>query len=105
VSLTPTQLSCKHLRDNGWTLEVVERYNQFACRRNDLFGFIDILAVRGPETLAVQTTTYPNVPSRVNKIADSEHVAAIREAGWTIHVHGWTKEHGRWILKRVVNVS
>jgi carbonic anhydrase len=106
VTATPTTLSLRHLRDDGWLAEKVERpYNQFTKRTNDLFGFIDILAVRGDETLAVQTTSVDHVSHRVTKIADSPNVAAVREAGWRIVVHGWVKKQGRWVLAREVDVS
>lgn len=103
--MSPTQRSLKHLRDEGWTAQVVEKWVPQARRRVDLFGFIDVLAVRGSETLAVQTTSGSNVSARVAKIADHENVGAVREAGWGIHVHGWRKNSkGRWVL-RVVDIS
>ena len=103
--MTPTQLTLRHLRADGWTAEVVERWNPHARVRHDLFGFVDVLAVRGPDTLAVQTTSAANVPSRVRKIADSPTIPAIREAGWSIHVHGWAKKKNRWVLAREIDVS
>lgn len=105
MTLTPTQLSLRHLRADGWTAEVVERRVPFQNVTQDLFGFIDILAVRGADTLAVQTTSAANVASRVKKIALCQHVGAVREAGWAIFVHGWSKKNGRWQLTREVNVS
>jgi len=102
---SPTQRSLKKLRAEGWTAEVVERRNPRLPITHDLFGFIDILAIREGETLAVQTTSGSNVSSRVRKIADAEHLAAVRSAGWCIHVHGWRKNaRGRWEC-RVVDCS
>lgn len=103
--MTPTQLSLRHLRADGYLAEVTERWNPHARVRNDLFGFIDILAVRGPETLAVQTTSAANVSARIRKISDAPTVAAVREAGWTIRVHGWAKVGNRWQLKRDEDLS
>jgi hypothetical protein len=110
--VTPTQLTLRHLRAEGWPLvEVVERWNPHACIRHDLFGFVDVLAVRGPgefgpaETLAVQTTTADNVAARIRKIAEHPNVDAVREADWTIRVHGWAKKSGRWVLARDVDLS
>ena len=103
--MTPTQLTLRHLRNDGWTAEVVEKWNPHAQVRNDLFGFVDVLAVRGPETLAVQTTSAANVSARVRKIADSPTIGAVREAGWRILVHGWAKKSNRWVLAREVDVS
>jgi hypothetical protein len=103
--LSPTQRSLAHLRADGYTVEVVEHWNPHARIRQDLFGCIDLLALRGDETLAVQTTT-TGVAARVRKIADNPHLPAMRAAGWTIHVHGWRKSSvtKKWTL-RTVDVS
>lgn len=84
---------------------VTEKWNQFARIRQDLFGLVDVLAVRRGETLAVQCTSDDggNVSSRVNKIADHENTPRLREAGWRLEVHGWKK--GRRGMPRVVDCS
>lgn len=105
MSGSPTQRSLAHLRAEGWTAQVVEKYNPHARVYNDLFGFIDIIAVRGQLTFAVQTTTAANVAARVKKIRASEHFPRVREAGWIVVVHGWDKRKGRWVLARDVNVK
>jgi len=104
MATSPTQLSKKHLEAQGYTVAVTEHWNSFARIRQDLFGFIDLLALRGDETLAVQTTSHSNVSARVKKIADHDNVDAVRKANWRIEVHGWYKENGRWKLK-VVDIS
>jgi hypothetical protein len=101
---SPTQRSLKYLRDDGWTVAIVEHWNSFVRKRYDLFGIIDLLCVKDGVTMGVQTTSYSNVSARVKKIADSEHIAALREAEWIIHVHGWHKVGHRWQV-RVVDVS
>lgn len=101
-----TQLTMRHLRKQGWPLvEKVEHYDVYQHRTHDLFGFIDIIAVRRNETLGVQTTSYQHVGERVTKIAEHPNVAAVREAGWVLKVHGWRKVKGRWVLAREVDVS
>jgi hypothetical protein len=105
MTLSPTKLTLRHLREQGYTAEIVERWNSHAGVRQDLLGFIDVLALRGAETLAVQTTSASNVASRVKKIALCQHIGAVREAGWAIHVHGWAKKAGRWTLAQDVDVS
>jgi hypothetical protein len=106
AGVTPTQLTLRHLRANDWPLvEVVERWNPHARIRQDLFGFVDVIAVRRDETIAVQTTSAANVASRVRKIADHPNIGVVREAGWKIVVHGWAKKSGRWVLTREVDVS
>ena len=97
MATSPTQLSLKKLREEGYiTIQVVEYWNSFARRRIDLFGFIDILAIKDGEVLAIQTTTVGNAGARVKKIANHENVAEVRKANWTIHVHGWHKVDGKW---------
>ena len=81
--------------------EVVERWNPHARIRQDLFGVIDIVALGDGVTLGVQATSAGNVSSRVRKIAESPHVAAIREANWRIEVWGWSKKAGRWTVRKV----
>lgn len=102
--MSPTERSLKALRAAGYTAVVVEKWNAHIRRRQDLFGFIDILALRDGETLAVQTTSGSNVAARVAKIADHENTAAVRKAGWRIEVHGWRKLKAGW-ANRVVDVS
>lgn len=101
MATSPTQRSLKLLREKGYTVAVVEHWNSFVNKRFDLFGFIDLLALKDGETLAVQTTSYSNVSARINKIADHENVAAVRKAGWSIHVHGWHKVGRFWQVREV----
>lgn len=105
MSESPTKLTLRHLRAQGYTCQVVEVWNPHARIRQDLFGVVDVLALRGAETLAVQTTSASHVADRVRKIAESEHIGAIREAGWRFLVHGWAKVGNRWTLTREVDVS
>jgi hypothetical protein len=98
--MSPTQRTLAHLRDGGCQLvQVVEKWNPHARIRQDLFGFVDVLAIRDGQTIAVQTTSSSNISSRLKKIADSESIAHIRKAGWTVLVHGWRKNSkNRWVL-------
>jgi hypothetical protein len=105
ASKSPTQLSLAKLREEGYIVDVVERWIPGANIRKDLYGFIDILALKGKETLAVQTTSAGNMSARCKKIADHENVGAVREAGWTIHVHGWHQDDKRKWHCKVKDVS
>ena len=91
MKTSPTQLSLKELRKTCTAVQVVERWNPHAKIRQDLFGFVDILALNGAETIAVQSTSWANTGARAKKIAESDHVAAVREAGWRVLIHGWRK--------------
>jgi hypothetical protein len=94
--MSPTQRSLKKLRDAGWTVAVVERWNPYARVRQDLFGFADLLAFKGDVTLAVQTTSGANCAKRLAKIL------ACPSAGFwlasttrKIVIHGWAKRGPR----------
>jgi hypothetical protein len=105
ASKSPTQLSLAKLREEGYIVDVVERWIPGANIRKDLYGFIDIIALKGKETLVVQTTSASNLSARCKKIADHENVGAVREAGWTIHVHGWHQDDKRKWHCKVKDVS
>jgi len=63
---------------------VVEKWNPHARIRQDLFGILDLVAIKEGETLGVQTTTLGNVSSRLDKITQSEATPILREANWRI---------------------
>ena len=95
--MTPTARSLVKLKAEGWRVAVVERWNPHARIRQDLFGVVDILAIREGETLAIQATSGSNVSARIKKIADAAATADILAAGWRFEVHGWRKaSNGRW---------
>lgn len=103
---SPTQRSLKWLRDKGYKVAITEHWNQWAKVRQDLFGFVDLLAVTEEgmgsmaHTLAVQTTSYSNMSARITKIRDSEYYHVLKQCGWLIQVHGWKKnKSNRWEVK------
>jgi len=102
---SPTSRTLAVLREQGYTVAIVEKWNPHARIRQDLFGFIDILAIKRDETLAVQATA-SGVSTRIKKIMDSELLPKVREAGWKIQVWGWTKSQkdGKYKL-RIEDIS
>ena len=99
---SPTQRSLKAMRDLGYTAEVTEKWNQWAKIRQDLFGFVDILAVGNGATIGVQTTSYSNMSARVKKIKALDVYTTLLASGWKIVVHGWKKnKSNRWEVKEV----
>jgi len=94
--MTPTQRSLKKLRSEGWFVALTEHWNPFAKVKQDLFGFIDILAIRGDETLAVQTTSGDHVSHRLEKINACQAASFWRESPTRkIVIHGWRKVGSR----------
>lgn len=108
MPVSPTQRSLKWLDDRGWLTAIVEKWNAFAKVKQDLFGFIDLLAVKTPDgILGVQTTSGSNVAARIEKILASRNLVPWLGAGGRVEVHGWRKigpRGGRkvWKLRRVV---
>jgi len=104
MTISPAELTLRDLRNQGYRAQVVEKWNPHARVRQDLFGIIDVLAIGRNETIAVQSTTKHNLKARIKKIAESESIGDIREAGWTVLVHGWHQPKGkgtRWQLVEV----
>ncbi len=100
ASNSPTQRSLKLLRARGYVAEVTEKWNPYAGIRQDLWGFVDILAIREGEILGVQTTSGSHVAERINKIAASPLIATVLSAGVKVVVHGWDKKGARGKVKR-----
>lgn len=101
MAISPTQLTLKLLREDGWTVEVVEKWIPGANIRKDLFGFIDLVALKDGQTLGVQATSYSNISARVKKIESAELLSAVRKASWQVWVIGWRKQNNRWVHKIV----
>lgn len=102
---SPTQRTLKLLREEGSELvQVVERWNQFAQVRQDLFGIIDVLAVQGKTVIAVQATSRSNVSDRIKKILTHDSYPILRKLpNWRIEVHGWDKgPNGRYRVRREI---
>lgn len=92
---SPTSRTLKRLRKDGWTAAVTERWNPHAHIRQDLFGFIDVLAIH-PErgTLAIQATSGSNLSKRVAKIRAEANALIWLHAGRGYHqieVWAWRK--------------
>ena len=103
--MSPTQRSLAYLRKLGYHVSIVEHFNHWTKRRNDLWGFADLLAIRPGEVLAVQVTSGSNVSARVKKIAEHENTPLVREAGIRIEVQGWTKKKDGKYQIRVIDLS
>lgn len=102
--MSPTEYVLRELRKDGWLAEVVEKWIPMARVRRDLFGVLDIVALRDGITKGVQATSKSNMASRIKKIAEAEATPLLRRAGWQLEVWGTYKEKNRW-KARIVDVS
>lgn len=121
---SPTERVLKYLKTRGFTVGITEHWSQFGGaqkpdgsfigRRNDLFGFIDMIALKDEQTIAIQCTAVSGMLSRYKKILGQEKIdpkfddkkmnkamdaarkrrAAARaclKAGWRIVIYGHDK--------------
>lgn len=90
---SPTKRSLKLLRDDNWTVQITERWNPFAKVRQDLLGFIDLIAISPTRGIVgVQTTTSANLANRITKIKAEPRAAIWLASGGRIVCHGWSKK-------------
>lgn len=113
MKASPTSRSLKHLRAQGWTAQVVERWIPGANLRKDLFGGIDIVAIGGTDeigpmfdTVGVQSTSDSNVAARREKMLAIPELKLWLECGNQLVIHGWAKKGPRgkpkvWTLREV----
>lgn len=100
MPISPAQRSLKYLRDKGYTVAITEKWNPHARVRQDLFGFVDLLAVRDGQTLAVQTTSASNLADRRKKVIEHENLPILLSAGWQVVIHGWRKNSQKhWVVR------
>lgn len=97
---SPTARTLAWLKDSGYLAGVVERHNTFSGKKTDLFGFVDIVAVKNTETVGVQATSGAHVAERVAKIVALDTARTWLDGGRRILVVGWRRyrkpEDGRW---------
>jgi hypothetical protein len=105
---SPTARTLARLRADGWTAGLVERFNTHAGVRQDLFGFIDVLAITaGQRPLAIQATTAANAAARLAKARALPAQRTWLAAGCRFEVWGWARrgprgKRKRWTASRFV---
>lgn len=87
------------LEKNGYRTARVEFYNTFSHRKNDLFGFADILAFlpNTPGTVLSQVTSQGHASDRRKKILSNPIARQWLEAGNIIRIDLWSKKKNRWV--------
>lgn len=100
---SPTARTLERLRKEGYTCQVVEKWQAFSKRRIDLFGVIDIVAVI-PGTvgvLGIQATSRGNVKARITKSLAEPKLLTWLQAKNEFEVWGWGKLKAGWTLNVV----
>lgn len=104
--MSPTQRTLKYLRSRGDVAAITEHWNPFAKIRQDLLGFIDLLAISQRNLIGIQTTSGANHNARKNKILASPLSRLWLETGNAIEVWSWSKKKVKrggkalqWVVK------
>lgn len=90
---SPTQQTLGFFRDREIPIQVVERWNQHAGVRVDLFGVIDCVAISPKGICGVQTTAISSMSARRAKIRESETARKWLVAGGLLYLQGWQRRH------------
>lgn len=87
---SPTQRSKAYAESLGYQVAIVERWNQWAKVRQDLYGFIDLLCLKeGACLIAIQATSTGNMNSRIAKIKTLPASWKWITSGNRLEVWGW----------------
>ena len=95
MATTPTQRTIKALRDQGMTCGIVEKFNPHVGPhgiRQDLFGFIDIIALDVEQIVAIQSCGQ-SFSEHLKKIVNECGEVAEQwiASGGRIELWGWRK--------------
>ena len=86
---TPTVLTLRALRERGFTCAIVEHWNSFANIRQDMYGFIDVIAIKPELIIGVQCCDHSNLAAHRKKIKVNKNAPIWLEAGREIEIWSW----------------
>ena len=94
---SPVSRTLSWLRKQGYVAEVTEKWNPFSRTRKDLFGLLDILALKAQERgcLGIQATSTSNLAARRTKAKQSPLLGLWLGAGNAFWLVGWAKRGAR----------
>ena len=91
MAISPTQRTLAVLRKQGALSGVVEKWNSYVKIRQDLFGFVDLIAIRGRQIVAVQCCAGSGHAAHRTKILANEIAPYWLKAGDLIEIWSWSK--------------
>lgn len=89
-------LTIKFLKNKGYVVERVERYNAFTRKRHDAFGIIDYIALKEGEILGVQSTGVNGKSIHKKTILSHKLTKTWLEAGGKLLLICWRKRGYRY---------
>lgn len=102
----PTQRTLEMLREEGTTAQVVERWQMIPGHpgggvRQDLFGFIDVIAIQGDVTLGIQCCADSGHSAHVSKCKAEPRCAEwLKGRDRKVEIHSWGLRGGKGKPKR-----
>lgn len=93
------QESMAHLRKLGYRPWVVEKWNPHAKIRQDMYGGIDIVAIRFGETCGVQACRNADLAEHRTKLLEEPRMREWIEAGNRLLLHGWAMKGAKGARK------
>lgn len=89
-----TELTLRHLRSRGWRCQVVERFQFHSQRRVDLFGIIDIIAIRDGRIAGVQSTGWAGRRPHLLKLTETNQsdLKECLDSGMEVYLISWKKQ-------------
>ena len=99
--MTPQARSLAWLRDQGFAADTAERKITRTLTR-DLFGCIDIVAMKDSGVHWIQVTDGSNASKRVHKVRASEHYDLLCATG-NVYVHAWRRNAKGVFVLRVID--
>lgn len=95
ASLSPTQRTLAAMREQGRLCGIVERFNQHVGQfgiRQDLFGFIDIIAIDPVDGIIAIQSCGQDISGHIKKLTEERNEAVFE---WLKHakleIWGWRK--------------
>ena len=84
----PDNRSKRYWEKQGYLVGKVERRNGYVAY--DLFGFLDLIAIKpGEPVIGIQCTSNAHMSDRTAKVVEHENYAFVKDCGWRIVVQGW----------------
>ena len=94
--MRPAARTMARLRSEGWTVDKVEHWNQYARKRIDLFHFLDLLAIHPKRGILGVQCCGRDFTWHIKKITAEPQAVIWLQAGARIEIWGWRKLKAGW---------
>jgi len=99
---SPTARALEQLRKDGYPAGIVEKWNQWAKVRQDLFGFIDIIYLTPSNAVALQVTVGDRHADHKKKILAEPRALTWLKTGNIIELWSYALQGAKGKVKKYV---